>query len=199
MKRLVPITAAVAVIAALVATSALAKGASEALITGPGLDAGIALRSDGGDGSAQLGELANSAGFYPSVFATSPNPMQTRRPAGDLGPRYTITYTMPGPNGDNELRQDVYPYAKPGPVTHTQAGQRYFGSQRTVGGWYVATTTLKDQLVAAGLSSSPPGSDALTLRSWPVVGLGLAVLVALLAATLLVAARRPPAQRHVTP
>ena len=85
--------------------------------------------------------------------------MQPKRPAGDLGPRYTITYTMPGPNGDNELRQDVYPYAKPSPVTHTQAGQRYFGSQRTVGGWYVATSTLKDELVAVGLPASPPGGE----------------------------------------
>ena len=50
------------------------------------------------------------------------------------GPRYTITYTMPGPR-TSELRQDVYPYAKPNPVTDTAPGQRYFGSQRTVGGW----------------------------------------------------------------
>ena len=40
MKRLVLFSAAVALLAAIVATSALAKGASEATITGPGLGKG---------------------------------------------------------------------------------------------------------------------------------------------------------------
>ncbi len=62
-------------------------------------------------------------------------------------------------------------------MTHTQAGQRYYGSERTVGGWFVATTTLKDQLVAAGLPSSPPGGEGRTLLSWPVVGLGAAFII----------------------
>ena len=50
MKRLVSVVAAVAVLAALVATSALAKGASEAMITGPGLGGGISLAGEGRGG-----------------------------------------------------------------------------------------------------------------------------------------------------
>ena len=55
MKRLVPITTAIALIAALVTTSASAKGASEALITGPGLGAGISLGGDGYGGGSAVG------------------------------------------------------------------------------------------------------------------------------------------------
>ena len=99
----------------LVATSALAKGASEARITGPGLGNGITLPGEGQVGGGQLAQLAEAAGFFPSVFVTDPNPMLSTRPQGALGPRYTITYVMPGPSGVDELRQDLYPYAQPSP------------------------------------------------------------------------------------
>ena len=109
--------------------------------------------------------LAEEAGFFPAVFLTTPNPMLSKRPDGDLGPRYTIVYTMPGPNNDvNEIRQDLYPYATPTPVTYVESGQRYFTTERTVGGWYVASQTLGNDLVAVGLPESPPqgedGGDA---------------------------------------
>ena len=197
MKRLVPITAAVAVICGSRRdTLCRPRGGAMRSSPVPASAAGSAPpEPDGGDESVQLGELANAACFsIPSVFATSPNPMQTRRPAGDLGPRYTITYSMPGPNGANELRQDVYPYAKPSPVTHTDPGQRYYGSERTVGGWYVATYDPEGLvLVAAGLPSSPPDGEGpyaavlagrrprRRLSSWCCSQ-----------QTLLIAARRPP-------
>lgn len=181
MKRLVLTTAAVALLAGLVATSALAKGASAAKITGPGLGEGIRLAGEGtAGGGDQLMELAQASGFFPAVFVTSPNPMSPTRPRGELGPRYEITYSMPGPNGTDELRQEIYPYAQPSPVTHVESGQRFFGTEKTVGGWYVASTTLKDAVVAAGLPETPPVDRGFEFP-WRVVGM-VAAMVALAAA-----------------
>ena len=200
MKRLIAVMAAVVALAALVATSALAKGASEAMITGPGLGGGISLAGEGEAGGGQLMQLAEDAGFFPSVFATTPNPMLSRRPAGELGPRYTITYTMPGPNGVSDtLVQDLYPYADPTPVTYTAPGQRYFESEKTVGGWFVASTALKDELVAVGLPEGAPstGSPAIPWTSSEVAVGTLLVAAAALTAILL-ARRRWPSGRHAT-
>jgi hypothetical protein len=193
MMRLALLAAAVALAASVTATSALAKGASEATITGPGLGGGLTLAGEGQPGGERLMELAETAGFFPAVFVTSPNPMLSARPRGKLGPRHTITYTMPGPNGAlDELRQELYPFATPDPMTYMEPGQSYFGTEETVGGWYVAGTMLKDDLIALGVPENPPlagdgGSDIL----WRTVGIG-AVLggVLVLACTALVLRRR---------
>lgn len=159
MTRPALLTTIVAAIALVVTTSALAKGASEATITGPGLGAGIRLAGEGQPGGERLMQLAEDAGFFPSVFLTSPNPMLSTQPRGELGPRYTIVYVMPGPSGRDLIRQDIYPYATPRPVTHMDPGQSYYEGQKTVGGWYLAGTALKDDLVAVGLPVSAPASD----------------------------------------
>ncbi len=200
MKRHVSVVAAVAVLAALVATTAFAKGASEAMITGPGLGDGIRMTGEGDPGGGALMQIAEDAGFFPSVFATTPNPMLAKRPAGELGPRYTVRYTMPGPNGvTNVLVQDVYPYAEPAPVTYLAAGQRYFGTERAVGGWFVASTALTDELVAVGLPKSvpSPGGPAIPRTTIEVAGAALLAAVAALGA-ILIARRRWPGGRHAT-
>ena len=179
MKRLVMFSAAVALAAVVVATSALAKGASRAKITGPALGKGITLAGEGRVGGGQLMQLAEAAGFFPAVFVTDPNPMLSTRPHGALGPRYTITYAMPGPSGVDELRQDLYPYAKPSPVTYVKPGQRFFGTERTMGGWYVASATLKDDLVAAGLPETPTIDGGGHKIQWTAVGAVAAAVAAL--------------------
>ena len=143
-------------IAALVLpASALAKGPEAAVVTGPGDGGGINFGSGGGPpDSGPLGALANQAGLYPAVFSQQPDPMLKSRPKGDLGPRYTITWIVPGPNNETwRLHQDVYPYATPTPVTYMAPGQPVY-SDRTTGGWYQATAALKETLVDAGLPSS---------------------------------------------
>lgn len=200
MKRLVSVAAAVAVLAALVATSALAKGASEATVTGPGLGGGISLTGEGQTGGGRLMQLAEDAGFFPAVFVTTPNPMLSTRPVGELGPGYTITYEMPGPTGGTQLRQDLYPFAQPSPVTYMKPGQRYFGTEKTVGGWYVASTALKDDLVAVGLPESPPVGGGGSAFPWTVIELVVATMVAVAAAVgaVILARRRWPDGRHPT-
>ena len=161
-------------------TAALAKGASEATITGPGLGDGIRLAGEGDPGGGALMQIAEDSGFFPAVFLTTPNPMLSERPDGELGPRYTIVYVMPGPSGVDEIRQDVYPYATPSLVSYTKPGQAYFGTERTVGGWYVAGPTLKDDLVAVGLRATAPpvADDAGRETPWEAFGV-LALFVAL--------------------
>ena len=186
---------ACAALALMLPTAALAKGASKAEVTGPALDEAIVITGTE-EPDSPLQALALQAGFYPSVFRQTPDPMLAGRPAGRLGPKYRITWTMPGPNNETDLiRQDVYPYAKGGPVTYTEPGQKFFTTERTRGGWYRSTVELKRRLVAAGLpgSASSTGSNG---RDWTVpVGLGAAAaaLLALLAAGIVLRRRTHPA------
>ena len=175
---------ATVLLALVVAAPAMAKGPSEATVTGPGLGAGgIHLKSTtGGDPASgtPLGDLTELAGFFPAMYGQVPDPMRNERPSGRLGPKYTVAYTVPGA-GTWTIRQDVYPYARPVPVTHMKPGQRFFESETTRGGWYVASRDLRTTLVAAGLPRSAPGgsSGGVGLPSW---GATSAIVVALLVA-----------------
>jgi len=139
--------------------AAAAKGPSAASIDGPATGGGIDIGGSLAPGSP-LAELSERAGFSPAVFRQTPDPMREDRPRGDLGPKYTITYTVPGPEGETfVLKQDAYPYATPVPVTYMRPGQKVFRI-KTHGGWFVADPSLKATLVAAGLPVSAPTSSA---------------------------------------
>jgi hypothetical protein len=198
MKRLW-ILAAVGTAALCVASAALAKGASQATISGPGLGKSIVLKSDsGGDPSSgsKLGMLAESAGFFPAVFGQQPNPMTSKPPKGKLGPRYKIDYVMPGPNNTTStIRQDLYPYATPYPLSYTKPDQRYWGNQRTHGGWFGAPVQLRSSLVSLGLPKQPPAStsgDGSGWLRWAAVAITIGAGLALVAALALLAIRRKP-------
>jgi hypothetical protein len=197
MRRATYLAALTCIAALAVPAVAGAKGASEAKLEGEGLGGGIVFSHDSGNGAtggAALNRLAEASGFYPAVFGQEPNPMEPGRPSGDLGPRYTVTYTMPGPNNElDELRQDIYPYANGGPVTYVAPGQPFFTHDTTKGGWFRGYTDLKQLLVDAGLPATPPtgGGDSGFDISWPAVALGTLV-VALLGTALAVLFRRRP-------
>jgi hypothetical protein len=190
MKRFVLVPLAISLIAALVPAAALAKGASEAEITGPGLDEPITLAGEGQPGGEQLMGIAEALGFFPAVFSQTPDPMLDTRPAGALGPKYRITYVMPGPNNElDELVQDVYPYAEPNPVSYMKPGQRFWTTERTRGGWFVAATSFaKDELVAAGLPRTAPGTG--DGDGFPVLLVGFGVALAAAFALVVLAAVR---------
>jgi len=166
--------------------TALGKGPSEALISGPGAGGGdggsITLRGD--LSSSPLMKLAEQAGFFPAVFRQEPGPMLASRPRGELGPKFTITYTVPGPNNESwKVRQDAYPYAESGPVTYMEPGQKVFeiiGGTR--GGWFRADARLKETLVATGRPARASGASSGSSSSFQIG------LVSLLAAALLLAA-----------
>ena len=175
---------------ALPATS-FAKGPSEASITGPGLGKAIKITGPEQDGSAMM-NFADAAGFFPGAFGQEPSPLLPSRPKGDLGPKYTIEYTVPG-NENAPIKQDLWPYAKPYAVTYMAPGQDIFGA-KTKGGWFT-DSSLKGILVAAGLPKSAPASTA-GGSSFPtglVGGLFAALLLAAASAVLLRRRFRPAA------
>jgi hypothetical protein len=153
--------AALAALLLLVPTAAHAKGASAATISGGGpggLPGGpITLRGDGEPGSGtDLGMLAEGAGVFAVMFEDGSEALPAA-PTDRLGPRYTITWTFPDPNGgkDRKVRQHVYPYAAGGPVTFMPPGQPVFDTQ-TTGGWYQGFDGLRAQLIDLGLPNREP-------------------------------------------
>jgi hypothetical protein len=113
------------------ATPALAKGPSQARITGPGLARPIVVSGNGEPGQPGiLGTLALQTKLFSVMFGPNvPEPPQLRTPpAASLGPRYTIVYTVYGeftrPGQQfGQIRQDLYPRADGGPVIYTPQGQ----------------------------------------------------------------------------
>ncbi len=194
MKRLVLLITAFALVAA---SSASAKGPDQAIVTGPGLedqDGRIVFASGGGDPGSETQFMAfvESGGFFQQTFG--PGPTSRTLPKGDLGPRYDVVYRVPGLGGGSAmLHQSVYPFASGGSVTYMPPGQSFFDDQKTHGGWFIGSPTLKATLVSAGLpESAPAGSGGgshfeLSADAWPLALLALAALGGLA----LVVRRRP--------
>jgi hypothetical protein len=166
--------------ALLIPATAGAKGPSEATITGPGLSSPIRFAGDEGNYSQAFGDLINLGGFFPQTFGQSPNPVRRTRPSTALGPRYEVAYVVPGPSTDT-LRQQLYPYASGGPVTYMKPGQKFWGTQYTLGGWLRAGAELKSMLVAAGLPQAAPVSrhGSSSGRTAIMLGGGLGFVLAL--------------------
>jgi hypothetical protein len=166
--------------------AALGKGPSEAVISGPGAGGGGSGITVTGDmsPSSPLMKLAEQAGFFPAVFRQEPGRMRRSRPRGELGPEYTITYTVPGPSNEAwKVQQNVYPYATPAPVTYMRPGQDVFAIVGgTRGGWFQADSRLKETFVAAGLPATAPAVSSESSSSFQI-GLVSLLAVALLLAT----------------
>jgi hypothetical protein len=181
MRRFLVLATAGMLAGLVVIAPAAAKGPSAASLTGPGLDHAIPVKGDGEAGpGTQLGSLVQLGGFFPQMFAEFPDPTTRTRPAADLGPRYRVVYRVPGPNGGaGVVVQDIYPYAKT-PVTNMSSGQRFWRTNHTHGGWFVAGPGLKATLVAAGLPASPPAQPAGSFPwAWTLAGIvGVVVLLA---------------------
>jgi hypothetical protein len=163
MQRRVLVMLVLALLLAAVPTAAQAKGASAATISGGGpggLPGGpIDIKGDGEPGSdTDLANLADSAGLFAVLFQDGSTAVPTALPAGDRGPRYTITWTFPnGAGSADKVRQSVWPYAAGGPVTYMAPGQPVLDTT-TMGGWYRAGDDLRQRLVALGLPPRPPAA-----------------------------------------
>jgi hypothetical protein len=186
---------AAALTALLFPAAAIAKGPSAATISGPGLAHALTIDGYGeGDSTSPLGILVNEAGFFAQAFQQTPSATTRSRPVDQLGPRYDVTYKIPGPNGDSTLRQALYPYAVNGPASYMTPGQRLWGTQSVPGGWYRGTAALKGMLVKEGLPAKAPAPTKRT-ASGPAVavaaGAGVAVAAAALSLSLLYRRRRP--------
>ena len=161
--------AAIAVTVAL-ATPALAKGTTQASITGPGLahpvTVSVAAGSEAlpGQGDA-LSSLADQTGLFTVLFGPSigdvrmpdmPSRLRPPPAAATLGPQYTVTYTVPGiapapGQASDQIRQYLYPRAAGGPVIYTLPGQQGFGQPLQATGWLRGTPQLTATLTRLGL------------------------------------------------
>jgi hypothetical protein len=193
MKRVLLVAAAAALGAAAFAGNAAAKGPSEATISGPGLASSIVLRGDAESStSTNFSIIVQESGFFATVFGgQSPDPRLKTAPKGNLGPRYSVVYAVPGPNGTaSKLRAELYPYVKPWPIAHMAAGQRFWGRQSTKGGWVRGNARLRSALIAVGLpAKAPDSSSRLSVGAW--AGIASAGALALLALGSAVSLRRP--------
>jgi hypothetical protein len=141
-----------------------AKGPSQGVIDGPGFPSPVALREPG---EATIGPehaaMVQKSGFLDGLWCRTCDRRLFDRPPGELGPRYTVIYTMTVTVKDrtrsSEVIQFVFPYATPRPVTYMPSDQRFWGRERTVGGWFVARSGLRDLFAdlkaeAAGATSA---------------------------------------------
>jgi hypothetical protein len=169
LRRLIVVTALAAgmsIAAAMtLAIPALAKGPSQARITGPGLVHAIVVSGDGEPGQqGRLAMLAGQTSLFTVLFGAGgsvPRPARLHTPPkATLGPRYTIIYTVPGvtPQPGEEfgrIRQDLYPHAAGGPVIYTPPGQHGFGQALRATGWLRGSPQLTRTLAQLGV---PPRS-----------------------------------------
>jgi hypothetical protein len=178
LRRLIAVTALAAgmsVAAVLtLAPPALAKGPSQARITGPGLTRAIVVSGNGEPGEqGRLASLALQTGLFTVMFGAgasiggpAPARLHTPPPQDSLGPRYTLVYTVPGvtPRPGQQfgrVRQDLYPRAAGGPLIYTPPGQQGFGGPLTVTGWLRGRPQLTRTLAEAGV---PPAAGTQTAQ-----------------------------------
>jgi hypothetical protein len=155
LNRMLLLVAALGV-SLMLAGSASAKGPIAATITGPGLASPLKLSYRSVESRDVMAKLTSDGDFFRQAFTSMPaRPGARRPPAGSLGPRYLVVYTVPGPRGNSLLRQHLYPYASAGAVTFMPRGQRFWGTYRTRGGWSRSSPALAATLVAAGLPPQP--------------------------------------------
>ena len=144
------------------ATPALAKGPTQARITGPGLPRGIVISGNGEPGQwSKLAALDTRTSLFVVLFGPGgnmPAPVRLRIPpsAASIGPRYTVVYTVPGvtPEGTEKfgrIRQDLYPLARGGPLIYTPPGQTGYGQPVQITGWIRASTKLTRTLSKLGV------------------------------------------------
>jgi hypothetical protein len=183
LRRPIIVTALVAgisIAAMTVATPALAKGPLQARITGPGLQHAVVVGGPGEPGQpGKLSVLAQQTDLFAVLFGPggsmpAPTTLPAEPPAATLGPRYTVTYTVPGvqPQGNElfgRIRQDLYPRAAGGPVIYTPPGQRGFGQALPVSGWFRGTPQLLRTLTELGIPTRPEEPAA---QRTPVPGAG---------------------------
>jgi hypothetical protein len=197
MKKRFLLVAGVAAVGLTAAGAAQAKGPDQAKVSGPGLKKTVILKGAEDNMDEPLTRFAGAAGFFPQAYGQIPDTTTRSRPNGKLGPKYTVVYRVPGPDsGPATLRQYVYPYAKPDPVTYMKPGQKFFNGMETHGGWYVSTADVQEVLGARGLpAKAPKVASHFKLSSWGPPSL-VATLALLGVGIALILRRRRPDTSH---
>src|SRR5215471_7863445 len=197
------------------ATPALAKGPSQATITGPGLAHTIVVSGNGEPGlPGTLATLAGETSLFTVLFGADetglPAPVRLHTPLrkASLGPRYTVIYTVPGVTPQpgeqfGRIHQDLYPGAAGGPIIYTPPGQDGFGQPLQGTGWLRASPQLTRTLAQLGVPSRsgtqsapqtrPPAAHPAAAHQAGSPALGWLIAAAALASAGLLLRRRKPA------
>jgi hypothetical protein len=195
----------VAIATVVIAGPASAKASlAEADFTGPGLRGGMRIEAPDTEGLWESG--IDVAGGLDDTRADSVEELGLTPAA--LGPRYLVTYRFHG--SDHLIRQDLYPYAKGGPVTYTPPGQELnVGiNMSIIAGWYQSSLGFFHYLVDHALPETNPVASVATREPAPDTAPGaqaapwagtVVVLVGLAALSLaaLAVRRRVPAGGRV--
>ena len=103
----------------------------------------------------------------PSARCSADSVEELGRTPADLGPRYLVTYRFDF--SDVLIRQDLYPYAKGGPVTYTPPGHELTAgvNMQITAGWYQSSLGFFQYLVDHGLPETNPVDSAATRERAP--------------------------------
>src|SRR4029077_16785797 len=126
-----------------------------------------------------LSSLAGQTGLFTVLFGPNiggvaipdmPSQLRTPPAAATLGPKYTVTYTVPGitpapGQARDQIRQYLYPRAAGGPWIYTLPGQQGLGQPLQATGWLRGTPQLTATLTRLGIPAgaslpAPPASAA---------------------------------------
>ena len=148
-----------------------------------------------------------------------PSRLRTPPAAATLGPKYTVTYTVPGTTpapgqARDQIRQYLYPRAAGGPMIYTLPGQQGFGQPLQAIGWLRGTPQLTATLTRLGipagasLPSAPssmasvpaapalaaaPKPDDTTAPAWLIATIASAAAIVIAGAALWLRRRPRPA------
>jgi hypothetical protein len=166
MRRFLALGIGVAAAVMVLAGPAFAKGpgqevVGQLLVAGPGLSTPIELKGTlafGPYGEQATAPDADSRDFSAFVLGSGLIPSDTGyfglEPTGDLGPRYVVTVrlTMPDPS---YVQQDLYPFAKGGPVLFNPPNQTGLFGSRLPSAWWYPPAGILSVLTTRGLPVSP--------------------------------------------
>jgi hypothetical protein len=135
-----------------VPTTASAKGARDAILRGPGVEANGTVKLDPDQAMA----LSIATNVYSALENEGPNRaalILAGKPKGDLGPRYVVTFNLfADGDGTKSVRQRLYPFAEGGPVSYLPAGQAWCEPcGRTKAGWFAMKSGVFDVLRDVGV------------------------------------------------
>lgn len=123
-------------------------------VRGPELAGSVPIDHLSADHSAAV-RFFNESGMSQVVLYGGLSPCrESARPAGELGPRYTVTWSM---ESEEWGVQDVYPYATGGPVIHDRDAA--FPTD-ALGGWFRADRDLLKVWAAVGLPTPAQATGA---------------------------------------
>jgi hypothetical protein len=142
----------VLVVPVVAAPPAVAKGATEVAVTGPGIEH-VELGYTRDETDVDVGSLSETSGIY-GIFGSGEFAGRPDLTDDELGPRYDLTWYE---GSDVLATSHVYPFAEGGAWAEVPEGQRVWDMD-LAGGWWHGGAALEGQLVALG--AEPPASSA---------------------------------------